>query len=143
MIRRLDGLIHQPWLKWVPHLLTGWVCDLYDHQLGRDEIRRTCHGFSQARTFSADENDLPDEEIRRMWDEGEPVEFDPRQRALEESVAPGADIHMSYEEAAAVCSSSRTTWNWIPQFRCEHTSVSGPVLSATCGICGPMRRIPA
>ncbi len=148
MIRRLDGLIHQPWLKWVPRLLTGWVCDLYDHHLGMtwDEIRRTRHGkqhywqrywgFSQVRTFSADENDLPDEEIRRMWDEGEPVEFDPRQRALEESVAPGADIHMSYEEAAAVCSSSRTTWNWIPQFRCEHTSVSGPVLSATCGICG-------
>jgi hypothetical protein len=42
MIGRLDGLIHQPWLRWVPRLLTGWVCDLWDHQLGMswDEIRR-------------------------------------------------------------------------------------------------------
>ncbi len=51
------------------------------------------------------ENDLPDAEIRRMWDEGKPVEL-------------GSG-----------------------KFHCEHTSVSGPVLSATCGICGPMRRM--
>jgi hypothetical protein len=66
MIRRLDSLIHQPWLRWIPRLLTGWVCDLRDHQFGMswDEIRRTRHGkqpywtryrgsASQARTFSA------------------------------------------------------------------------------------------
>jgi len=64
MIRRLDGLIHQPWMRWVPQLLTGWVCDLYDHCLGMtwDEIRRTRHGkqhywqrhwgFRQVRTFN-------------------------------------------------------------------------------------------
>ncbi len=64
-IEKLDNLIHHPRLTWVPRLLTGWVCDLWDHKLGMswDEIRRTRHGkqnywqrywgFDQVRTFSA------------------------------------------------------------------------------------------
>lgn len=65
MIERLDNLIHQPVMKWVPRLLTSWVCDLWDHKLGLswDEIRCTRHGkqnywqrywgWDQVRTFSA------------------------------------------------------------------------------------------
>jgi len=65
------------------------------------------------------ENDLPDDEIRRMWHEGTPVDLEP---------APGP-----------VGRRSRMT----RQFRCEHMAASGLGLRfVRCGVCGPMRRIP-
>jgi hypothetical protein len=113
MIGRLRGWWSNHWQAWtclrglsrliciaddlahMLHLPARWLCDLHDGRL--------------MRTMGEDgKNDLHNETIRRWWDEGEPVELatGPRQRALDASVAPGADIYLTYEQAQGLWNTS-------------------------------------
>jgi hypothetical protein len=56
VIQRLDSLIHHPRMAWMPRILTGWICDVMDHQLGMTwaEIRRARHGKMAGYTNTLD-----------------------------------------------------------------------------------------